>query len=141
MKAKKPEFKSAMIPLTIIDTQLYAFTMIPSSPKYGGILPQMAKGDIDSGEQPLQAAIREGNEELGLISDNIQETFTVSVEVFDNTTIHIFACTLKDSEHWGTPHYETGSTLWVNLETQLHRLRPKQRNIFKKLLANKQKFT
>lgn len=140
MKKNKPEFKSAIIPLKIADNQLYALTMIPSLAKYGGIFPQMAKGGIDEGEQPLQAAIREGSEELGLIPENIQKTFTVSVEVFDNTTIHVFACTLKDSEQWNIPHYETGSTLWVNVETQMHRLRPIQRSIFKKVLDMKSKF-
>lgn len=140
MKKDKPEFKSAIIPVKIVNNQLHALTMIPSLAKYGGIFPQMAKGVIDSGEQPLQAAIREGSEELGLIPNNIDETLFVSVEKFGNVTIHVYACTLKNSDSWNTPHFETGSTLWINLETQMHRLRPIQRSIFKKVLDMKQKF-
>jgi 8-oxo-dGTP pyrophosphatase MutT (NUDIX family) len=140
MKTKKTQKKSGIIPVKFVDGELYALTMIPSVAKYGGITPQMAKGEIDPGENAQQAAIREGQEEIGLIPSNIQNVYNLGVEDYGDITIEAYVCTLKDPTKWNTPHFETGAVLWVNLDKNMNRIKPIQKNIFQRVLDNKHKY-
>jgi 8-oxo-dGTP pyrophosphatase MutT (NUDIX family) len=132
--------KSGIIPVKIVDGEIHALTMIPSSAEYGGIHPQMAKGLIDDGETQLQAALREGQEEIGLIFENVKRHYALGTAHFGDTSICVFVCTLKDNAKWSEPHYETGSVLWINLDQHLHRIKPVQRQIFQKVLDNRHKY-
>jgi 8-oxo-dGTP pyrophosphatase MutT (NUDIX family) len=108
--------------------------MIPSDPKFGGSKPSIAKGGIDKGEGVRTAAVREAEEELGLIQANIKPNtlekmwegrLTGNTE---NYKLTIYTCEVDDKDDFNKPHYETGSTHWltakefakVGRESQVH---------------------
>ena len=112
--------------------------MSPSDPHYGGPLPQIAKGGVDPGESIREAAIREGEEELGLNRANI-----ISVQAIPaadggtisglkaSYTMSIFAVKVKNQKDFGTPHFETGKVYWLTLEEFLTRGRKNQQSLVK----------
>ena len=91
--------------------------MTPSHPAYGGYLYQIAKGRVDQGEQVQQAAFREGEEELGLNTDNITNMLHVATGVIkgddDTYILSVFAAEVKNPKAFGKPHYETGKRAWM----------------------------
>ena len=58
--------RAALIPIFIENGKGDIALMKPSDPKYGGSSFQVAKGIIEDGEDPKEAAIREGQQELGI---------------------------------------------------------------------------
>ena len=92
--------------------ELIMMFMMPSDEKYGGKTFQIAKGRIDDGENPLQAAIREGGEELGLRPENIRWIKKCGVYL-GNHHIFIAEVTTDDPLSYDTPHFETGKTAWL----------------------------
>jgi 8-oxo-dGTP pyrophosphatase MutT (NUDIX family) len=84
-------------------------TMVPSDPAYGGTHPQVAKGGIDDGETPEEAAIREVSEELGGVPDNL--TQITYLGLFEN--IYIYTMKVIDPEEFERPCFETLYTKWV----------------------------
>lgn len=90
--------------------------MIPSDPDYGGIHPQIAKGDIDLEiETILEGTIREVEEELGLLKENILNIFKSGVFISSKNKkqFHVYGIKILDKENFGPFHFETGSTLWL----------------------------
>jgi 8-oxo-dGTP pyrophosphatase MutT (NUDIX family) len=91
--------------------------MIPSNFKYGGTNPQISKGEIDVGESTIEAALREGVEELGLVKSNIKELFFVGdvniVSNYETYTIDVYAAEVINENLFDQPHYETGKVLWL----------------------------
>lgn len=128
--------KSGIIPIKIEHGCVYAYTMIPSSPEFGGTSPQMAKGNVDDGENTIEAAIREGTEEIGLVKSNIKRMEKIGVAYYMDfgVQLHVFACVLHDNDDWDTPGYEAKSTQWVNITRNLDSVREQQRVIFRELL-------
>jgi len=112
--------KAGIIPCIKKDKQLFMLFMKPSDPKFGGPDYQIAKGHIDKDESPLQAAIREGYEELGLKPTNIDHVWPVGI--VKNTKV--YACEVYSMKDFDQPDYETGSTRWMTpnefLETGRH---------------------
>jgi 8-oxo-dGTP pyrophosphatase MutT (NUDIX family) len=114
--------------------RLYMF-MVPSDPAYGGSKPCIAKGGIDGGETSRFAAIREAEEELGLIQSNIKSATLVKAwegRLIGNTedyTLTIYACEVKDQKDFNKPHYETGSVHWLSADEYASVGRQSQKHI------------
>ena len=65
--------RGALLPYYRDTNVLRYLVHIPSDPKYGGTQWQLGKGKIDPGETAIQAAVREGFEELGIEQTNFKE--------------------------------------------------------------------
>ena len=120
--------------------KIYVYLMIPSDAAYGGTSPQIAKGKVDSGETHQGSAIREAEEELGLMRDNLKEVSLLisdEVEGLDGIyTMKIFYGEIKNPKDFNKPHYETGWAGWIEINQALQKIR---KNQFKylQLLKNK----
>lgn len=101
------------------------YFMVPSDAKYGGDKPQVAKGRIDPGESQLVAAIREGEEELGLVAENIKWLEKVG----QSGDLMFYVAEVEDINNFGKYCYETGSTHWLSLEEFLQIGRNIQKSI------------
>lgn len=133
------QYRAGIIPYIIQNNEVYMLFMKPSNPKYGGDKYQIAKGKIDEGENSIQAAKREGLEELGLFSGNIIETYDLGV-VLGRT--YVYVAKIKDKNAFGDPHFETGSTSWMNLSEFLSEGRELHRPVIKaayRLIVNREK--
>lgn len=101
------------------DDQVVMAFMIPSDPSYGGDRPQIAKGEIDNGEAPLDAAVREGVEELGLRYNNMIFSTLKQVAsgqcqgLYANYPIRVYAVRVKDRNEFDAPHFETKERVWM----------------------------
>lgn len=137
--SKKPK-RAGIIPYMYNDNnEVLVYCMIPSDPAYGGTSPQIAKGKTDN-ISSKETALKEGEEELGLKKSNIDGNIK-SLGIFEysgmkaNDEIEVFYCKVKDKDDWGKPHYETGWSGWVNLNTEFNKLRKNQQEYYKKLLT------
>lgn len=132
--------KSGVVPFFINEagTPVMMF-MIPSDPKFGGSLFQIAKGRIEQGEDIQEAALREAEEELGLRTGNISQVKSVGntkITGLDETyMLAIFVAKIKDPENFAAPHYETGKRAWLTLDQFKIRGRKSQLSLVQK--ANK----
>lgn len=70
-KNKKKILKSGFIPYFKNNKNTEILLMVPSDPNFGGDKPQFAKGEIEKDLSPLENALKEAEEELGLIVDNV----------------------------------------------------------------------
>lgn len=112
MSKKKTE-RAGVIPYYIDDGQIKMMFMKPSDPKYGGASFQIAKGKQEEGEEPLEAGLREANEELGLFKGNV--TATHNLGKFLGRT-HIYVAKIKDPDMFGDTCDETEETSWMTPE-------------------------
>lgn len=104
--------RAGFIPYYIDDGILYAMFMKPSDPKFGGDKFQIAKGKIDAGENAEFAGKREACEELGLKLDNLETseylgTFLGYTELYYGR--------IMDKDDFNPFHYETGETMWMDV--------------------------
>lgn len=114
MSEEKPiVYRAGVIPYVITPNGIEMMFMKPSNPLYGGPDFQIAKGRVESGEDTLTSALREGFEELGLLQENIESTSKLGVYLGRTT---IFLAKVKDKEAFGDFHYETGATTWMTAE-------------------------
>ena len=94
--------------------------MTPSDPKYGGSQFQIAKGRIEAGEDVQQAAIRESEEELGLLPTNViqvKSLGTRTITGLDETyQLTVFVAEIKNPKAFGPTDFETGDRAWLTLE-------------------------
>jgi len=111
-------YRAGLIPVYInpnnIEQSIMMF-MIPSDQKYGGCSPQIAKGQIENGEQPDEAALREAHEELGLNEPNIYQLIDCGMWL-GRTHMFVALVYSADIEKFDTPHYETQSTMWLTID-------------------------
>lgn len=137
--------KAGIIPYYINDNQVFVYLMIPSDPRYGGTEPQIAKGQIDGEESPQQAAVREGEEELGLKVSNLKNVFYCCEKVLQGMVspgytsappykLLIFAAEVINPNDFGSPHYETKQALWVG-ENELGKVRANQRALVQEAIT------
>lgn len=107
--------RSGMVPCYINENmQIEMMFMKPADPLYGGSDYQIAKGKIEVGESPLETAIRESHEELGLTQRNIIDTFYCGK--FLGRT-YIFAALVKSKDDFDPYHEdETASVTWMTLD-------------------------
>jgi len=79
------KIKAGGFPFYIKSGTLYVCLFKSNNDYYGGEKPQMSKGHIDEGESPLDAALRECHEELGIeiigeVEDYTQAVFGFNVQ-------------------------------------------------------------
>lgn len=106
-------YRAGIIPFYVEDTNIYMLFMKPSDEKYGGKYFQIAKGKREDGETNIQAALREGFEELGLLKENIETI--IEVGNFLGRT-NIFLAKIKDKNNFTEFHFETEKTEWLTFE-------------------------
>lgn len=104
--------RAGFIPYYVDDGEIYVMLMKPSDPKFGGNEFQIAKGHIDPGEDSKTAALREANEELGLLESNL-----VSVEYLGQYLgyTQIYYGRVKNRNDFTEPMFETGETTWITV--------------------------
>lgn len=106
-----PYFKSP-------DGQLHYLMMVASDPKFGGPRPMISKGKIEDGETPLECAIREAEEELGLKRRNTRGEF---IDVFEGRielyscayTLYVYGVEIQDRYDFDKWCDETEYTVWL----------------------------
>jgi 8-oxo-dGTP pyrophosphatase MutT (NUDIX family) len=112
--------KAGVIPYFRSKEGLVMLFMKPSNPKFGGDKFQIAKGNIDPGEDVQTAAIREGSEELGLVPSNIVKIEKMAEQRLTGTDssyiITVYAAEVKDQSAFTKPHYETAATRWMSMD-------------------------
>jgi 8-oxo-dGTP pyrophosphatase MutT (NUDIX family) len=95
--------------------------MISSDPKYGGPRPMISKGKIEEGETPLEAAVREAEEELGFKMRNargdLRLVFEGRIELYSGAYhLTVFGVGVQDRHDFDKWCDETEYTLWMSLE-------------------------
>lgn len=110
-----------------------------SNPAFGGTSWQLPKGQIDSGESPEQAGIREAKEEAGLMDSDVLKitdlgTFTLK-GMMDTYGIHFQAVETHKPKVSGTYHFETGETKWFTVEDAEKLIRKDQKQVLDKLIS------
>lgn len=130
---KKKE-KAGIIPFFFRHNEPRMLFMRPSDPDYGGTKFQIAKGNIDKGENPLEAALRECSEELGLIDTNVLWIEKCGV-FFGNH--HIYVALLKTDCHSSFTDftYETEETGWLTKNEFLEVGRKKHKPVIEECTA------
>jgi 8-oxo-dGTP pyrophosphatase MutT (NUDIX family) len=112
--------KAGVIPYYHGEEGILMLFMKPSNPNYGGNKFQIAKGNIDPGEDAQTAALREGSEELGLIPSNIVKIEKMAEQSLTGDDgsyiITVYAAEVKDPGSFAKPHYETAATKWMTLD-------------------------
>jgi len=106
-------YRAGVIPYYVEDGVINMLFMVPSNEAFGGSDPQLPKGRIDEGEDAKQAALREGNEEVGLLPWNIEHLEEVGTFLGRTT---VFVAKVKDKNDFGDFHFETKETTWMTPE-------------------------
>lgn len=90
--------------------------MVSSDAAYGGDKPMISKGGQDPGESNRATALREAEEELGLVLSNLQGCFDVGKSSSKSYKLFVFAGEILDISNFTKPCYETEYTLWMTAE-------------------------
>lgn len=114
--------RAGLIPYMRVDGELQYLMMVSSDPKFGGPKPMISKGKIEAGETVLEAAIREGEEELGLKRRNIREG-SIQPLADERVVLHsgayaltLFSCEIVDRYDFGKWCDETEYITWMTLQ-------------------------
>ena len=117
---KTIEARSGLVPYVIKDYQIYFLCMVPSDPKYGTSSPQIAKGKIDEGESPTEAAVREAREELGIKEELLDDiTFLGDFHILGKNfqyNLSVYYAKYGNYNELNEPVYETKEVLWMTNE-------------------------
>jgi 8-oxo-dGTP pyrophosphatase MutT (NUDIX family) len=128
-ESKKLIYRAGVIPYHIDeDGKASMLFMRPSDADFGGNTFQLAKGKIDPGENSEQAALREGKEELGLFSGNIEKIHDLG-NFLGRTQVYV--AKVKDKTMFGDPHFETEEVKWMSLQEFLEIGRPLHKPLVK----------
>jgi 8-oxo-dGTP pyrophosphatase MutT (NUDIX family) len=107
-------YRAGLIPMYFHENgKIEMLFMKPSDSKYGGSDYQIAKGRIEEDEEPLETAIREASEELGLRQENIDQLYDCGRWL---GRTYIYAAIINDKDDFGDFHFETESTQWFTPE-------------------------
>ena len=118
---KRP--RAGLIPYLRDDTGEPLFLMmIASNPKFGGPRPMISKGKIEEGETAFGCAVREAEEELGLVSSNMRaepreiahERVVLRSGAYDLT---VYAVEIFDRWNFDRWCDETEYTEWHSVES------------------------
>lgn len=120
--------KAGIVPFYFVNNEPHMMFMKPSDEKYGGSKFQIAKGHIDKGENPLEAALRECNEELGLVESNIIWLEKCG-KFFGNHHIYVALLKTNSSKNFDQYTSETGEVTWMNEPSFLEVGREKHRPV------------
>lgn len=111
--SKKKVYRSGVIPYIIEDNNILMLFMIPSEAKFGGEVPQIAKGKREDSETDKEAGFREASEELGLFKGNVTDSHKLG-NFLGRTMIYV--AKIKDKNMFGDPCFETKETVWLSPE-------------------------
>lgn len=109
----KKIYRAGTIPYFIENKTIKMLFMVPSDSRYGGDLPQIAKGKQEDDETLLETAFREAEEELGLKRSNVLNFFKVGT--FLGRT-EIFVAKILNFNDFNEFNYETNRTIWLTDE-------------------------
>jgi 8-oxo-dGTP pyrophosphatase MutT (NUDIX family) len=95
--------------------------MVSSDPKFGGPRPMISKGKIEEGEDSLQCAIREAEEELGFKQRNARGDvfliFSGRQELYSGAYhLTVYAVEIQDKYDFDKWCDETEYTEWMSLD-------------------------
>lgn len=126
--------KAGIIPYIVEDGVVKMLFMVSSDARYGGPDPMISKGHVDEGENFAQAAVREGEEELGLKTSNMDGAPILAWKgelsgMDAKYAFHVFTVKVKDKNDFGQFHYETQSTHWLSAQEFAEQGRKSQNNI------------
>ena len=115
IEARYSGLKAGIVPFLADGRCLF---MVSSDAMYGGSDPAIAKGQVDGEEDARAAAIREGEEELGLRKSNMAATpflgWSGKLSGLNATyPIEVYAVLVKDEDNFSTPDRETARTVWL----------------------------
>jgi 8-oxo-dGTP pyrophosphatase MutT (NUDIX family) len=113
--------RAGLIPFFRDGNELVYLLMVSSDPKFGGPRPMISKGKIEDGETPLEAAVREAEEELGFKQRNSRGDFRL---LFDGRQelysgayhLTVYGVEIQDRYDFDKWCDETEYTLWLSLE-------------------------
>jgi len=108
---KEKIFRAGLIPYIIEDGKIQMLFMKPSDAKFGGNKYQVAKGKREEGESDMDAAVREGGEELGFTRLNSSGKVTSLGNFLGRTFVYIVK--VKSKNLFTGTDFETGSTKWM----------------------------
>ena len=122
--------RSGLIPMYRNDNgDIEICLMVPSDPKYGGDMPQIAKGIIEDDMAPLENALKEGQEELGYIHKEHYRPFNLGE--FNGIIFYAVRVDDKITEPF---HYETGAIFWMTFEEALSCMKEWQKEVIRFLV-------
>ena len=112
--------------------------MVSSNSRYGGPDPAIAKGHVDGEEDTKAAAVREGEEELGLRRSNMAAVpflgWSGKLSGLTATyQMEVYAVLVKDEDDFGTPDRETARTVWLTRSEFTTKGRKSQAQIMEKI--------
>jgi 8-oxo-dGTP pyrophosphatase MutT (NUDIX family) len=113
IEMKNKLYRAGLLPYIIEDGEIKFLFMKPADFRYGGDAFQIAKGKIEDGETGEAAAIREAEEELGLIRGNIDNPIFIG-EYLGRTSI--FIARVFEKTKFNHPHFETSETSWMTFD-------------------------
>jgi len=102
--------------------KIYMLFVKSSDPAYGGSKWQISKGMVDAGEKPIDTALREAQEEMGLNKANIkngtiqlgwQGRIAGDIEEYD---LAIFIGEIISKTGFGKPDFEIAGTRWMTIQ-------------------------
>ena len=110
--------KAGLIPYKFDDSigKFKYLMMVSSDAAYGGDKPMVSKGGQDPGETDQETALREAEEELGLVRSNLLGCFDVGKSSSKSYKLFVFAGEILDISNFTKPCYETEYTLWMTAE-------------------------
>lgn len=117
------KFKAGFIPYHIDKQGVTRFLFcLSSNPKFGGSRFAICKGSIERGENALEGALREAEEELGLRQKNIlpgtlKLIWQGKIRGKKKTlTLPIFTAQMRKSKDFGPSDHEISKTKWMTLD-------------------------
>ncbi|ASV44256.1 hypothetical protein PBI_SCTP2_241 [Salicola phage SCTP-2] len=110
---------------------VYFRCMIPSDAKYGGLSPQIPKGRIEENYNKRETAIKETQEEAGLLIHNLKWVY--HFRDYEDMKLSIFYGTVENPSDFGDWDWETEWSGWVNFDKQSEYIRETQYHIFKEV--------
>jgi 8-oxo-dGTP pyrophosphatase MutT (NUDIX family) len=98
--------------------ELIFLMMVASNPKMGGAKPMISKGKIEEYETAFECAVREAQEELGLVLENIVDTPALLCKdrvVLRSGTYDLTLYYVEINERWNFDMWcdETEYTVWL----------------------------
>ncbi len=111
---KKQTWRAGIIPYRYTDDgKIRMLFMQPSNPRYGGDKFQIAKGKIEPGESPEEAAKREVMEELGLTPNQFKDMHYLGLYM---GRTHLYTAEVIEDFLQTECCDETGATKWMTVD-------------------------
>jgi 8-oxo-dGTP pyrophosphatase MutT (NUDIX family) len=117
---KEDHFKAGCIPYIKENGSVKMLFIISSNANFGGIDPAIIKGNRDDDESPLETALREMKEEVGIHAKDIVKTD----EIFDGKIsglvssyrFIVYGCLLKQAPELKIDTFEIAEAVWLTLD-------------------------